>query len=393
MNLPVPVVIFWSFLSLVAYTYVGYPLLMYMLARSFGRPTRRAAQSTCTFSVVIAAHNEEQCIVRRIEEFLDVIQPHEGKAEIVVVSDGSADRTAALAASVADSRVQVVSLPVNVGKAEALNRGVDCAKGEVIVLADARQTWHIQALDALLANFTDSAVGAAGGQLQLADANGVVGSVGTYWKLEKWLRKSESRFHSSIGLSGSIAAVRRKLLTPLPQGLILDDVYWPLCVVMAGSRVVYDDTAIAFDRLPGRGEDEFRRKVRTLAGNFQLFQLLPGCLLPWKNPLWLQTWSHKVLRLAAPWLLIGAFVGSLLSIGSPLYAAAVVAQIACWGTGAAAIYFPAVARFRLFALFGTFVLLNAAATVALWKWLSGNAHQTWTKSAYTSEAHRGSDSK
>jgi hypothetical protein len=107
---------------------------------------------------------------------------------------------------------------------------------------------------------------------------------------------------------GDYGAVRRELFAPIPAGTLLDDVYWPLRVAMTGARVIHDERAVAYDRLPERTADEFRRKVRTLAGNFQLAARLPAAFLPWRNPVWVQWWSHKLMRLIVPWALIGLFV-------------------------------------------------------------------------------------
>src|SRR5262249_42480436 len=114
----------------------------------------------------------------------------------------------------------------------------------------------------------------------------------------------ESQIGSQVGVTGAISAVRRELFRAIPQGTLLDDVYWPLQVALAGYRVVHDSRAIARDRLPERPRDELRRKVRTLAGNFQLMTRLPAALLPWRNPVWWQLVSHKLLRLAVPWALL-----------------------------------------------------------------------------------------
>src|SRR5207249_10681512 len=119
---------------------------------------------------------------------------------------------------------------------------------------------------------------------------------------------TESQVHSSVGVTGAICAVRRRLFPGVPQGTILDDVYWPMHVAMQGYRVIHDQRARAFDRLPERARDEFRRKVRTLAGNFQLAVRLPQTLLPWRNPVWWQFVSHKLLRLVVPWALLAMLV-------------------------------------------------------------------------------------
>src|SRR5262249_54665110 len=189
---------------------------------------------------------------------------------------------------------------------------------DILVFADARQRWDPLALRMLLENFADPEVGAVSGDLVVESAPGVMGGVGLYWRYEKWLRKKESQIHSTTGVTGAICAVRRALFPGGPPGTLLDDVYWPLCVVMGGHRVVHDKRAVAYDRLPERARDEFRRKVRTLTGCFQIVTRLPQTLLPWRNPVWVQFVSHKLLRLAVPWALLAMLLGSAVLPGGGL---------------------------------------------------------------------------
>jgi hypothetical protein len=162
---------------------------------------------------------------------------------------------------------------------------------------------------------------------------------------------------------------------------LLDDVYWPLQVAFQGYRVIHDERAQALDRFPDKARDEFRRKIRTLSGNFQLITRLPALLVPWRNPLWLQTVSHKLLRLLAPWLLVAAFGISAVLPGQGF-------TIAFWGQ--ASFYLlglvglvPAVAkRSRLAAAAGSFLVLNAAAWLAFWTWITGQAGRSWTRVRY-----------
>jgi cellulose synthase/poly-beta-1,6-N-acetylglucosamine synthase-like glycosyltransferase len=250
----------------------------------------------------------------------------------------------------------------------------------VLILADARQTWDAQALDRLLENYADPAVGAAGGDLIVEEAPGVMAGVGFYWRFEKWLRRSESRLHSSVGLTGAICSVRRALFRPIPPGTLLDDVYWPLRVAMQGYRVVHDHRARAFDRLPDRARDEFRRKVRTLSGNFQLVVRLPSLLLPWRNPIWWQFVSHKLARLLVPWALMAA-LGLSAWLGGPLYRSLFLIQVACYLTGLAGV-FGLGARSRAVSVASSFLVLNAAAWMAFWVWISGRSARSWGKVAY-----------
>jgi cellulose synthase/poly-beta-1,6-N-acetylglucosamine synthase-like glycosyltransferase len=375
-------VCFWICAGIVAYAYLGYPLILACVARVRPRPPRRAQGFAPSVSVILAAHNEEAVIGRRLTELTGLLAAADVKGEIIVISDGSTDGTAVVAREhTKDGVVRVLELPQKVGKAVALSQGCAAAVNDVLVFADARQTWEPSALKMLLENFADPAVGAVSGELVVESASGVMGGVGLYWRYEKWLRKKESQVHSVVGVTGAISAVRRELFQPLPAGTLLDDVYWPLCVAMQGSRVVHDKRARAYDRLPEKARDEFRRKVRTLSGNFQLLFRLPGALLPWRNPLWLQFLSHKVLRLVVPWALLGMLAASWFLPGS-FYQVAFWEQVVCYMVALTGTWQAVGARVRFVAAAGSFLVLNAAAWLAFWVWVSGRAGRSWGKVSY-----------
>jgi hypothetical protein len=205
--------------------------------------------------------------------------------------------------------------------------------------------------------------------------------VGLYWRLEKWLRRRESTIHSTVGVTGAICAARRVLFRPNPLGTILDDVYWPLLVVMQGYRVVFDPRAVAFDRFPEKIGAEFQRKVRTLCGNYQLLTRLPSALIPWRNPVWFSLVSHKLLRLAVPWLMLAMLVLAL-ALGGPVYRSLFVAEATLLLLGVAGLA-PGIGRqSRLASAGASFLVLNAAAGLALWVWATGRAARSWTKATH-----------
>lgn len=376
--------IFWASLACIAYPYFIYPVMLAALARRRGRSVCVEHGRRPSVSVVLAARNEAASIRRRVREFAELISASGLEGEVIVVSDGSTDETATAARAAGDRMVRVLDLPVNVGKAAALSAGCASASHEVLVLADSRQTWDPDALECLLENFSDPTIGGVGGHLVLETEPGVLAGVGVYWRFETWLRHVESRLHSSIGLTGAICAVRRELFRPIPRGTILDDVYWPLQVVMQGYRVVHIDRALAFDRLPDRTRDEFRRKVRTLSGNFQLLVRLPTLLLPWKNPVWWQFVSHKLARLVVPWALLGALTASTM-LGGPFYHSLLLLQIMAYLVGVAGVLGFGT-RLRSISATSAFLILNIAAWVAFWVWCSGRASQSWGKVAYHTPA-------
>jgi cellulose synthase/poly-beta-1,6-N-acetylglucosamine synthase-like glycosyltransferase len=373
--------LFWICAALVVYAYLVYPILLGILAKVRGvSPRRKGFQGSV--SVILAAYNEEATIRQRLEELARLLETAKVPAELIVVSDGSSDDTAQIARDFDSSLVHVLDLPVNKGKAIALSQGCSQAKNEILVFADARQTWSPQALKLLLENFSDPRIGAVSGDLIVHSATGTMQGVGLYWRYEKWLRKQESRVHSMVGVTGAISAVRRKLFHPIPQGIILDDVYWPLQVTMQGYRVIHDERARAYDRLPEKVRDEFRRKVRTLSGNFQLMSRLPAVLLPWKNPVWVQFVSHKLFRLVVPWALLGMLVLAFILPGR-IYEMAFWTQLGFYGAALAGISFPALAKIRLVSAATSFLVLNSAAWLAFWIWLFGRASNSWTKILYS----------
>ena len=375
--------IVWVGLFIVIYAYLLYPIAVWLLGRLRRQSPRAGAAPPAApaFTVVLAVQDEGSRITSRLDELVALIATTRGPAEVIVVANGCRDDTAALARAHPSPLVRVIELTENAGKAQALNCGYEAAKGDLLVFADARQRWAADCLQRLLENFASPEVGAVSGELVIESAAGVLAGVGLYWRYEKWLRRNEGRLHSTVGVSGSICAVRRVLFRPIPRGVLLDDLYWPLRVVMQGRRVVYDERALAYDRLPDRPTDELRRKVRTLSGNFQLLTRLPAALLPWRNPIWLQFLSHKILRLLVPWALLGMLVTSAL-VAEPVYRAALGCQLACYGIGLFGLWRGPGARLRVASAAASFLVLNGAAWLAFWVWVTGRTRRSWTKVTY-----------
>ncbi len=329
-------VAFWSALALLAYTYVGYPLLIWAWSRIRPRPGRRGPVEP-TVSILISAYNEERQIAARIQNLLDLDYPRD-RREILVASDGSGDATLERATAFEDAGVRVFGFPERRGKPAALNALAIRATGEVLVFTDARQRFERGTVRALVAGFGDPEVGGVGGELMLvADPErGSVGeAVGLYWHYEKWIRRAESRVDSTVGATGAIYAVRRELFRPLPVDTLLDDVLEPMEVVAQGRRVVFESAARAYDRAAATASQEFARKARTLAGVFQLFAHHPWVLHPLRNRLFFQTVSHKALRLLTPLGLVAALVANLPLLQSPFYRVCLALQLAFYAAALA----------------------------------------------------------
>ena len=379
----------WAFIfcvALIGYAYAGYAAVVWVLARISPRPVQRYTDEPTAVSIVVAAYNEAATIERRIHELLGLLAQLDRQSELIIVSDGSTDGTAAAARRVIHPQVRVMELARNMGKAMALNSGVAAACNHIIVFADARQRWAPDVISCMLQSFADPQVGAVSGNLVLEKHDGTLAGVGLYWRLEKFIRHSESRWRSTVQVSGSISAVRRELYEPIPPGTILDDMYWPLGVAMRGYRVIYEPRACAYDRLPEKARDEFRRKVRTLSGNLQLVMLRPTILLPWRNPSWFALVNHKLLRLVVPWAILGALVASAVSTEAILRGA-FVAQVLVYGGGVVAMRWRAAANNRVANAIASVLMLNAAAAMAWFVYLAGRSGRSWKKVAYRGGGH------
>jgi poly-beta-1,6-N-acetyl-D-glucosamine synthase len=363
---------FWLAAGLVFYTYAGYPAWLRLRTLWRERPVLRGA-FTPFISIVMVVRNEEQILEAKLRNLLELDYPAD-RSEIVVVSDGSTDRTEEiLRAHARDPRIKVVLNQLSQGKAAALNDAAAVAQAEVLVFTDARQMIEPAAVRLLLENFADSDVGCASGELMLGDpARGESGEgLSVYWRTEKFVREMESASGSVVGATGALYAVRGQLMADIPRGTILDDVYVPMHVVQQGKRVVFDARARAWDT-PNLGAGrEFSRKVRTLSGNYQLLQAAPW-LLSGRNPIRFEFVSHKLLRLVIPLGLCSIFFASLV-LRTPFYRGALIAQLLFYALSAISLT-QLVQRGmlgRIADAAGTFVMLNGAAVVALANFLSG----------------------
>jgi biofilm PGA synthesis N-glycosyltransferase PgaC len=373
--------LFWTSVLLLAYTYVGYPALAWARAALRPRlPRTRAIEPTVT--LIVVAHNEAARIAGRIENFLDLDYPR-GRLEIILGSDGSTDGTAERAEAYRRDGVSVVAFASRRGKPAVLNDLVPKARGEIVVLADARQRFDRDALRALVGPFADSRVGAVSGELVLTprDDGSVAGSgVGFYWRYEKFIRRHESRAESTPGATGAIYAIRRELFAAIPEDTILDDVLIPLRIARRGYRVLLEPRARAYDRVAATGEEEFTRKVRTMAGKFQLFARNRWLLSPFHNPLWLQTVSRITLRLVAPLLLAAAFATDLALADQSFYAAILALQLLFYGAAIGGYLLRHTRRWVPFLTLPYLVcLLNWAIVVGLARFVSGRQRVTWDR--------------
>lgn len=370
--------VFWAAVALIAYTYAGYPVWLWLRSRLRPWPVLRGTIQP-RISLVMVVRNEERILRRKLENLLALDYPQD-LTDVVVVSDGSTDSTEGILHEYArNPRVHAVLNQLSQCKASGLNDALDRAQGDIVIFTDARQKIEAGAVRALVDNFADPQVGCVSGELMLGDPDaGENGQgMGLYWRIEKKVRELESASGSVVGATGALYGVRRELLVRVPPETLLDDVYIPMHVVRSGKRVIFEARARAWDVADLGAGREFARKVRTLSGNYQLLQLAPW-LLSSSNPIRMEFISHKLLRLVVPFALLACLVSSAFLPG-PFYRAVLVVQLVFY-----ALSLLGMARIKsgLFSRMGdaayTFVVLNTAAIVAFANFVTGR-RTAWTR--------------
>jgi len=361
--------VFWLSLVGILYTYIGYPVLIWLLARLFPRPWISSPIHP-SVSIVLAVHNGASLLPAKIAHLLNLDYPN--IPEIILVSDGSNDGTNELLARQTDPRIRTIILEEHAGKAVAVNAGVACASSDVILFVDIRPEIAPGSIQELVGNFADPKVGCVAGELVLrqSDHDAATAAIGGhYWRYEQWLRSCECLFDSPVGVYGGFYAVRRELVVPQPPGTILDDMFQPLSIIRQGYRSVLDSRALVYDTWPKQLEGEFNRKVRTLAGNFQLFQLAPWSLTP-ENRVLFQFLSHKVMRLVVPYLLI-TLLGSSIALATSSLPFAFIAwtQILGWIIATVGLKYRVPGLQWVASLGSALLVLNAAAVVGLYRFV------------------------
>ncbi len=371
--------VFWTFVLLLGYVYLGYPVLAWARGAWHPRPGRRSPAEP-SVSVVIVAHNEARRIAGRLENLLALDYPRD-RVEILLGSDGSTDGTAEIARVYEPAGVTVIAFEHRRGKSAVLNDLVPKARGEIVVLADARQRFEPRVIRALVEPFADPQVGTVSGELVLThdpEDPSLGHGVGFYWRYEKFIRRNESRVDSTVGATGAVYAIRRELYEPIPADTLLDDVLIPLRISRRGYRVLFEPGARAYDRAAATTAEEFSRKVRTIAGNFQLFARERWVLNPVENRLWLGTVSHKGLRLFLPLLHVGAFLLNLPLAGTPLYGGILLAQTLFYAAalgGCARRNADRCARFLSVPY--VVCVLNCATLVGFFRFVTGRQRAAW----------------
>jgi cellulose synthase/poly-beta-1,6-N-acetylglucosamine synthase-like glycosyltransferase len=359
------------------YTYIGYPVLVFLISKIVTRSCDTDQTFEPQISIIITVYNGEQYLEKKIDNILSSNYPLD-KLNIIIVSDGSTDNTEEILGRNLD-KVTFQIYNKRRGKAACLNDAVQLAETDYIVFADVRQEFDKNTIRELVKPLSDSSIGAVSGELVFVDDNHNPFSKGidAYWRYEKLIRNSEAKINSVIGVTGAVYSIKKSLYKPIPTGVVLDDVLIPMQVILAGYRVIFNSNAIAYDVPSSDKFNEKRRKIRTLAGNYQLIQLLPALLNPFVNKLFIQFVSHKVFRLLAPFFMISALLSNVILIDAGIaYLSICIVQVILY-LSVLLNEKLSLSRMLPFRIVNTFVVLNWYSLLALIEFMKGKKTHLW----------------
>jgi cellulose synthase/poly-beta-1,6-N-acetylglucosamine synthase-like glycosyltransferase len=310
--------LFWVSVVATIYTYFGYPILITLLASFRSQPPLHSQNGVpVVITLLIAAYNEEIAIEDKIKNSLAIDYPREN-FQILIVTDGSSDRTPQIVEAYTSRGVELMHQPERRGKMAAINRAIAQTRGEIVVFSDANNFYQPDTIRKLVAPFSDPTIGAVSGAKVIQKGDGSLGeSEGLYWKYESFIKKQESTFASCTSAAGEILALRKHLFEPPPSNVINDDFFLAMQVLRKGFRVSYAPDAKSSERVSQTAQDEIIRRTRINAGRYQAIALARQ-FLPINRPvlIW-QIVSHKFMRPLVPFFMIGALVASLLSVLFP----------------------------------------------------------------------------
>ncbi len=373
--------LFWSSGFYIFYAYAGYPLLLKILSCFFGSPVRKE-HFTPSVSLIISAYNEENVIADKLDNSLALDYPSK-HLEIIVLSDGSSDRTEEIAGNYSPSGVKTLRVEGRLGKTSCLNRAVPVAKGEIIIFSDANSVYEKNAIREIVANFADNTVGCVTGYTRYISSadNNIDESVSHYTQVERITKSLESKIGSCVGADGAIFAIRKELYQPL-KATDINDFVIPLMVVRKGYRTVLEENAWCSEETAKDFKGEFSRQVRitnrtlrAIFNNKDLLNIFVYKLFSY------ELFSHKLAKFLVPLFLTVVFLANLiLAKGKWLYKCFIAMQ---------AIFY-IIAAFRggstpgpfesLRSACRTFVIVNAAILKGWITYIRGEDFTTWKSS-------------
>lgn len=371
--------LFWLAALAVTWTYLGYPLFIRWLARRRPHPHQQALiQPTITF--IVPALNEEAVMAEKLGNLLTLDYPP-ALREIIVIADGSTDRTVEMVQAYTSQGIKLLFQPERRGKIAAMNRAVPEAQGEILIFSDANTFMEPGSIQALVRNFADPRVACVSGEKRIRPAAQVQAEgESAYWRYESALKRADSQVSTAIGALGEFFAIRRTLYRPLEEDSIIEDFVLSMRLVMEGWRVVYEPAAITWEEASPALRGEWTRRVRMAAGGFQAMRRLRGLLSSRYGLVAFQYFSHKVLRWLAPLFMLLALGTAVALTPWPFYRLCFWGQIGFYAlAGLGGLLEIVGARSQWLRIPFYFCFTNATALGGLVRYLSRKQTVLWTR--------------
>ncbi|HAH48155.1 glycosyltransferase family 2 protein [Gimesia sp.] len=377
--------LFWTTLFLIGFSYIGYPLVIWMLARNKSRQLNSKEQepvdagSLPRVSIIIAAYREEAVILERLNNLARLDYPS-SKLEILIGCDGNEDLTGELVSAYGNDQIRLIQFEQRRGKASVLNDCVPQASGEILVFSDANTNMDPQCLKQMVRHFQEESTGCVCGQLVLEDSETGKNVDGLYWKYENFLKHCETRLGAVLGVNGALYALKKSLYQPIPADTIIDDFLIGMRVHLAGQRLIHDETAFAVEESATSVQAEFKRRIRIGTGAFQSLKHLKGLLHPRYGTISFAFWSHKLLRWFCPVFMALAFLCNLFLLNQPLYQATLSLQILFYASAFIGMKLDGSSRLlKLCRVPGMFVQMNLALGIGLFRFLFTRQSGIWER--------------
>jgi cellulose synthase/poly-beta-1,6-N-acetylglucosamine synthase-like glycosyltransferase len=372
-------IIFGLSVAALFYTYIGYPILVYLVSKIFPKSIEKADFEP-NVTVLITAYNEEKDIAKKLENTLLIDYPKD-KIEILVASDGSTDKTDEIVKTFADKGVRLFRQEGRVGKTITQNNAVEQSNGEIILFSDATTMYQANVLRAMLPNFADEKIGCVAGKLIYVDeSDSDVGKgAKSYWNYETFIKENESRACSLIGASGCLYAVRKSAYVPM-YAEACSDFLIATKVYEQGLRTIYEPNAICEEETNQRTDKEMQMRIRVIAQTFTDLWRNRKMLNPLHSGFYaVQLISHKVFRYAVPLFLLLTLISSAILTFSNVFfdiffglqATFYLLALVAWLIERSG------KKLGIFSIPLYFCLANWASVVAFFRFLKGENYARW----------------
>ncbi len=369
-------ILFWVFVGLFFWTYFGYPIALSIVSAVIGKDVKKKSEEPYV-TLIVTAYNEERGIRRKLENSRNIDYP-DGKFEVLIVSDGSTDKTESIVSEFEDEVIELIRLPERQGKHYGQRMGIERAKGDILVFTDATTYLEEDAVRRIVEYFADPEIGCVSGNDRVRTDDPDLPGEGFYVQYEMKLRELESRVGSLVGVSGCFFAVRKSVCADWIDNMS-SDFYIPIMTKMQGLRTVLAKEAIGYYELLHDPQHEFLRKVRTVVHGLEVFFKFKRVLNIFKyRTFTIQMLSHKLSRWLVPLYMLCIFVLNLLLLEtSVFYALTFILQCFIYGAAFISLVFRDLQKWRLFRIPLFFVMVNLSIIVAWYDYLSGRDFVLW----------------